>query len=93
MKNSVSGIPYDQLRCFRDVTKHIRDKRELRREAVAESQDYWSSQTDETTELNYFVVPIPEDISYDEKLRRFSFLADKITDVEGSNVICMAMWF
>jgi hypothetical protein len=90
VKNS---FPYSQLRSFRDITKHIGNKRESRRQVVAESQDYSILQTDETTELNYLVIPIPEDISYEEKIERFAFLADKITDVKGSNVICMAMWF
>jgi hypothetical protein len=93
MKKSVSGIPYSQLRSFRDITKHIGNKRQSRRRVMVESQDCSSSQTDETTELNYLVIPIPEDISYEEKIERFAFLADKIADVKGSNVICMAMWF
>jgi hypothetical protein len=79
-----------RLRSFKDVTKHIGRKGE--RSVVKESQDYSVLQPQKVTDLNYFVISVPRNISYDEKLQRLSLLADKVTDVEGSDVICMVMW-
>jgi hypothetical protein len=59
---------------------------------LQESQGYTVLQTDEATDLDYLVMSIPKDIGYEEKMQRISLLADKVTDVEGSDVICMATW-
>jgi hypothetical protein len=42
--------------------------------------------------LNYFVMSVPKNLSRNEKIQRIGILANKVTDVEESDVICMAMW-
>ncbi len=84
-----------RLRSFREVTKHVGIDRQLRR--LAEALDLTQSRqnsavSDETTTLTYFIMSIPKDCTYEEKIDRLSEIADKVLAVEGSDAICLSMW-
>jgi hypothetical protein len=87
--------PRRRLRSFREVTKHVGIDRQLRR--LAEALDLTKSRqksavSDETATLSYFIISIPKDCTYAEKIDRLSDVADAILDVEGSDVMCFSMW-
>ncbi len=87
--------PRRKLRSFKEVTKHVGIDRQLRR--LAEAMDLTKSRqnsavSDETTTLSYFIMSIPKDRTYEEKIDRLSEIADTILEVEGSDVLCISMW-
>ena len=88
MEQQSTTPPRRRLRRFRDFIGH----QKRHKSGLKETQDYSDLQTDETTDLDYFVMSVPKNISYQEKMQRLSALADKVADVDGSDVICMAMW-
>jgi len=47
---------------------------------------------DNMIDLNYLVFSLPSELSKEEKMKRLSIFADKITGVAGGDVICWAMW-
>jgi hypothetical protein len=84
-----------KLQPFREVTKHVGFDRHVRR--LAEALDLTKSRqnsavSDETTTLSYFIMSIPKDCTYEEKIDRLSEVADTILQVEGSDVMCFSMW-
>jgi hypothetical protein len=84
-----------KLRLFREVTKHVGIERQIRR--LAESLDLKKSRQDsavpdETTTLSYFIMSIPKDCTYAEKIDRLSEVADVVTAVDGSDVLVFSMW-
>jgi hypothetical protein len=90
---TTTAMTRHKMRSFHDVTKHIGETRRPKQQKVMqEAQDYAVLQTDETSDLNYFVMSVPKNLSRNEKIQRIAILANKVTDVEESDVICMAMW-
>jgi hypothetical protein len=95
-KNKMLQIaPRRKLKPFKEVTKHVGLERQIRR--LAEALDLTKSRhnsavSDETTTLSYFIMSIPKDCTYAEKMDRLSEVADTILDVEGSDVLCFSMW-
>jgi hypothetical protein len=88
--------PSRKLKPFREVTKHVRVERQILRR-LAEALDLTKSRqnsavSDETTTLSYFIMSIPKDCTYEEKIDRLSEVADTILQVEGSDVMCFSMW-
>ncbi len=84
-----------RLRPFREVTKHVGIDRQVRR--LVEALDLTKSRKDsavfdETTTLSYFIMSIPKDCTYDEKIDVLSEIADAILEVEGSDGLCISMW-
>jgi len=90
--DTTSSTPHRRLRSFRDVAKHIGNGRPKQRKMMQEAQDYAVLQTDTFSDLNYFVLSLPKSLSFDEKVKRIAILANKVTDVEESDAICMAIW-
>jgi hypothetical protein len=89
----ISTPPRRRLKSVQEVAGNIGRRRCSTQQSLRqESQDYSVLQTDETTDLNYFVMSLPKDLSFDEKVKRIAILANKVTDVEESDVICMALW-
>ena len=87
--------PRRRLKPFKEVTKHVGIDRQVRR--LAEALDLTKSRkdsavSDETTTLSYFIMSIPKDCTYDEKIDVLSEIADAILEVEGSDVPCISMW-
>ncbi len=87
--------PRRKLKSFKEVTKHVGVDRQIRR--LAEALDLTKSRqnsavSDETTTLSYFIMSIPKDCTYAEKIDRLSEIADTILDVEGTDVMCFSMW-
>ena len=87
--------PRRKLKPFKEVTRHVGVERQLRR--LAEAMDLTKSRqnsavSDETTTLSYFIMSIPKDCTYEEKIDRLSEIADAVLAVEGSDVMCFSMW-
>jgi hypothetical protein len=87
--------PRRKLKSFKEVTKHVGVERQLRR--LAEALDLTKSRqnsavSDQSTTLSYFIMSIPKDCTYEEKIDRLSEVADTILEVEGSDVLCFSMW-
>ncbi len=87
--------PRRRLNPFKEVTKHVSVNRRLRR--LAEAFDLTKSRqnsavSDEATALSYFIMSIPKDCTYEEKIDRLSEIADTILAVEESDVMCFSMW-
>ncbi len=87
--------PRRKLKSFKEVTKHVGIDRQLRR--LAEALDLTKPRqdgavSDETTTISYFIMSIPKDCTYEEKIDRLSEVADTILAVEGSDVMCFSMW-
>ena len=87
--------PRRKLKPFKEITKHVGIDRQLRR--LAEAPDLMKSRqnsavSDETTTLSYFIMSIPKECTYEEKIDRLSEIAGTILAVEGSDVMCFSMW-
>ena len=87
--------PRPRLKPFKEVTRHVGVDRQIRR--LAEALDLTkphknSGVSDETTTLSYFIMSIPKDCTYEEKMDRLSEVVDTILAVEGSDVMCFSMW-
>jgi hypothetical protein len=87
--------PRRRLKKFTEVTKHVGVERRVRR--LAEALDLTKSRhnsavSDEATTLSYFIMSIPKDGTYEEKIDRLTEIADTILDVEGSDVMVFSMW-
>jgi len=87
--------PRRRLKRFTEVTGRLGVDRQVRR--LAEALDLTKSRqnsavSDETTTLTYFVMSIPKDCTYEEKIDRLADVADTILAVEGSDVMCFSMW-
>jgi hypothetical protein len=87
--------PRRKLKPFKEVTKHVGVDRQLRR--LAEALDLTKPRqdgavSDETTTLSYFIMSIPKDCTYAEKIDLLSEVAYTILNVEGSDVMCFSMW-
>ncbi len=87
--------PRRKLKSFNEITKHVGVKHQVRR--LAEALDLTKSRqnsavSDETTTLSYFIMSIPKDCTYEEKIDRLSEIADTILAVEGTDVMCFSMW-
>jgi hypothetical protein len=79
--------PRRKLKPFKEITKHVAIDRQLRR--LAEALDLTKSRqnsavSDETTTLSYFIMSIPKDCTYEEKIDRLSEIADTILGVDGT---------
>jgi hypothetical protein len=87
--------PRRRLRPFSEVTKYVGLKRQVAR--LAEALDLTESRqnsavSDEIATLSYFIMSIPKNCTYEEKIDRLSEVADVVTAVEGSDVMCFSMW-
>jgi hypothetical protein len=60
------------------------------REALELTKSHQNSA--ETTNLSYFIMSIPKDGTYEEKIDRLADVAETLLDVEGSDVMCFSMW-
>jgi hypothetical protein len=79
--------PRRKLKPFKEITKHVAIDRQLRR--LAEALDLTKSRqnsavSDETTTLSYFIMSIPKDCTYEEKIDRLSEIADTILGVDAT---------
>jgi len=81
-----------KLKPFREVTKHVGFDRHVRHLAEALDLTKPRQNSAETTNLSYFIMSIPKDGTYEEKIDRLTEVADTILDVEGSDVMCFSMW-
>jgi len=78
-----------RLKSFKTVTE---SKKDLKRPALQISQDFAELRANNTVDLNCIVFSLPRDLPHEKKMERLSTFTDKVVDVTGSDVICMAMW-
>ena len=81
--------PRRRLKPFREVTKHVGVRHQIRR--LAESLNLPDAQNPKA-DLNYFALSIPMRFSDEEKQERLADMVDTISEIEGSDVILLAMW-
>ncbi len=79
-----------RLRPFKEVTKHVGVKRQIRR--IAEPLDFVEAQNPKV-DLNYFTFSIPMRRSDEEKMERLAELVDTISAIEDSDVILLGCGF
>jgi hypothetical protein len=76
-------VPLNLLPTLEDVTAKVaREQGSKQRSVIKEIRDYSVVQNDATTELNYLIMSVPKTLTYREKMKRVSLLADKVTEVE-----------
>jgi hypothetical protein len=82
-----------RLKSFKAVTElRSGSRRDLERPILEVSQDYAVLQANNTVDLNCIVFSLPRDLPHEKKMKRLSTFAQKVADITGSDVICMAMW-
>ena len=86
--------PRRRLKPFREVTKGVGIKHQVRR--LAETLDLTeASQTrgpNPKFDVNYFTLSVPMRLSDEEKLEALSELVDTVRAIEDSDVILLGMW-
>jgi len=86
--------PHRKLRKFRDVTTGVHFKRgqnQPRTENAISESDYSVLQTDSQSDLNYFVLGLPSNLGYYDKVVRLNRFSDKVCEIEDSATL-MAIW-
>lgn len=81
--------PRRRLNPFKEVTKHVGVKHQVRR--LAESLDFVEAQNTEV-DLNYFTLSISMRLSDDERMEALSELVDTVRAIEGSDVVLLGIW-
>jgi hypothetical protein len=81
--------PRRRLKSFKEVTKHVGVKHQVRR--LAESLDFVEAQNPKV-DLNYFTLSIPRHLWDEEKMEAVSELVDTVQAIEDSDVILLGMW-
>ena len=82
-------VPRRRLRPFKEVTKHVGVKHQVRR--LAEALDLTDAQTLRWI-WNYFTLSIPRHLWDEEKMEAVSELVDTVQAIEDSDVILLGMW-
>ncbi len=82
-------VPRRRLKPFKEVTKHVGVKHQVRR--IAESLDFVEAQNP-NVDLKYFTLFIPMRLSDEEKMEALSELVDTVQAIEGSDVVLLGMW-
>ena len=85
-----------RIKTFKEWIKpskaHVAVDRQIRQLAEAMDLTKKGDVADETATLSYFILSIPKDCTYAEKIDRLSEIADTVLAVEKSDVMCFSMW-
>lgn len=87
MQPSIS-TPKRRLRSYRDVVGNFRYQRPRKHLALHEASD----QADSRTDLQYCVTALSKDASQNEKNKLLEELANKISNIDTSDVFVISMW-